>query len=345
MLDDLSPTKEARTKLMQDLLCPAALPSFQPRSEHLPLHHLCRQEQPFIETHGTGDQPRVTTLYHVRTMGLPTILSPIPNRKDKYLFNMMNQLFPQYLHSIVFGPHFNRPPDPTLQASTLALHTHNDKPTWLTTIECATLALLTIALVASIILRLSSVYKARQNGSIKLDTRTADHADITRKEALSATLLEKMDHGLGDDGEALDVAAFWRSVCPTTTLCFPTDQTGATAQGYHCHYCRVDLCPANSSTCPLCRSLHHIGHYEACYRDSCMLLPLTTHPFLRLHVDRSSASAAHPSFVLGLDAPSAPLLLCHLGACARHWVHRYHALDHAICLGSLHRTRHRLWYH
>jgi hypothetical protein len=123
-----------------------------------------------------------------------------------------HQLFPQYLHSIVFGQHFNRPPDDWAQATTVYV----EKPIWLTAIECTTLAFLIIAICGSALLRLTTLYQARQDGTIKLEYKSG-HGDrpLARKEVLAETLLEKMDHGLGEDGEALDVATFWRSVsCP-----------------------------------------------------------------------------------------------------------------------------------
>lgn len=103
----------------------------------------------------------------------------------------------------------------TVDANPHAWVEPGDKPIWLAAIDYTTLSFLILVMSASFILLASAAFKAWHGGTIKLDQAalTEDESiSITRKEALAEALLENMDHTLHDDGEAVDIAKFWRQV-------------------------------------------------------------------------------------------------------------------------------------
>ena len=91
----------------------------------------------------------------------------------------------------------------------------NIKPTWLVAIDCSTLASLLLAMSLSAIILVTTAFKAWRGRAIQLyASDRSGEKTLTRKEALSRTLLHNMDHTLHEDGDAVDEASFWRSVSP-----------------------------------------------------------------------------------------------------------------------------------
>lgn len=90
----------------------------------------------------------------------------------------------------------------------------HDSP-WLTVIEATATTLLLLVVAVSAINLLRACWYSNRPGTVQLPiTPTSARNDTlpTRKEVLAETLLDNLDHTLGDDGEPMNVAAFWRSV-------------------------------------------------------------------------------------------------------------------------------------
>lgn len=79
---------------------------------------------------------------------------------------------------------------------------------WLELINYSTLALLTIGLLISAVRLCYLVIRTRSHGNVHLQTNSSG----TRKEVFAKSLIDNLDHGLGEDGDPLDLDAFWRSV-------------------------------------------------------------------------------------------------------------------------------------
>ena len=84
---------------------------------------------------------------------------------------------------------------------------------WLELIDYSTLALLTLGLLISAIRLIALAINSRSYGNVQLKSETAEtNSTLTRKEAFARSLIDNLDHGLGDDGDPLDLVGFWTSV-------------------------------------------------------------------------------------------------------------------------------------
>jgi hypothetical protein len=106
----------------------------------------------------------------------------------------------------------NIPKMSTLDNTSISIHDH-EKPKWLVAIDYATIiSLITVLSLSTCLLITTALYSWR-GGAIRLDRHDGtEKKAITRKDRLSDTLLQNMDHTLFDDGEAVDMAGFWRKV-------------------------------------------------------------------------------------------------------------------------------------
>lgn len=88
---------------------------------------------------------------------------------------------------------------------------------WLELINYFSLALLTLGLLISAVRLITLTIRARSHGNVHLQSDTAkSESGPTRKEAFAKSLIDNLDHDLGEDGEPLDLDAFWRSVSPVS---------------------------------------------------------------------------------------------------------------------------------
>jgi hypothetical protein len=86
---------------------------------------------------------------------------------------------------------------------------------WLELLNSSTLVLLTLGLVISAIGLLSYALRSRSHGNVHLPPDGTESArDATRKEAFARSLIDNLDHDLGEDGDPLDLDAFWSDVSP-----------------------------------------------------------------------------------------------------------------------------------
>ena len=84
---------------------------------------------------------------------------------------------------------------------------------WLELTNYSTLALLTIGLLISAIRLITLAIHNRAECKVQLPANTTEpDTTATRKEAFARSLIGNLDHGLGEDGDPLDIDAFWRSV-------------------------------------------------------------------------------------------------------------------------------------
>lgn len=104
---------------------------------------------------------------------------------------------------------------------------------WLELINYGTYALLTIGLTISAACLIDLAFRDRSHGNPNSQATVAaekqgtqNNSRTTRKEAFARSLIDNLDHGLHEDGEPLDLDAFWRSVSPgqkCTAFSEPTD--------------------------------------------------------------------------------------------------------------------------
>jgi hypothetical protein len=106
----------------------------------------------------------------------------------------------------------NIPNVTTLDNTSMSPYDH-DKPKWLVAIDYATIISLITVLSLSTWLLITTALKSWRGGAVRLDHHDGtEKKALTRKDRLSETLLQNMDHTLFDDGEAVDMTGFWRKV-------------------------------------------------------------------------------------------------------------------------------------
>jgi hypothetical protein len=104
------------------------------------------------------------------------------------------------------------------------------KPLWLTLVESAALATISVAVALSIAFNLVGWYQRNREGRIKL-TITDPDGNVSAKEEFSRSLLGNIDDLGGTEGEAVGVRAFWRKVRILTLTCRLPDVEGHLRSG------------------------------------------------------------------------------------------------------------------